>query len=234
MVTLDLPQDLETIDSILNEGNISELQACLEQLECRCHLNPKNPHYFWRLGKACSRLFVKTHDKAYVIKGIEACEAALKMKPDLANVHKWYAILVGERSQFQSTKKKIADGYLFKEHLDLASDLNPADPTLHFLKGRFAYDVSELKWYERKMASALFATLPTATVEEALEHFMEAQRLSSVEWKMNMLYIAKCKLKMGHKDEAMAIVARAQRLPSVSDAVRGPGWGWDWSLLVCF
>lgn len=48
-----------------------------------------------------------------------------------------------------STKEKINDGHLFKKHVDLALSLNPKDPSLHHLLGRFDYEVSSLKWYHK-------------------------------------------------------------------------------------
>lgn len=77
---------------------------------------------------------------------MEACESALRLKNDLADVHKWYGILVGCRSEFRPLKEKIADGNLFKKHVDIAISLNPNDPTLHNLLGVFAYRVASLKW----------------------------------------------------------------------------------------
>ena len=45
------------------------------------------------------------------------------------------------------------------------------------LLGRFCYEVAELSWWERKMASTLFADPPNATMEEAKEHFMAAEQV---------------------------------------------------------
>jgi len=44
----------------------------------------------------------------------------------------------------------------------------------------FVTQVYMMSWVERKMAAALFAVPPTATVDEALSHFMQV--LSSVLW----------------------------------------------------
>ena len=49
-----------------------------------------------------------------------------------------------------------------------------------------------LSWVERRLAATLFATPPTATVEEALEHFLRVDALTqSRPWKDNCLFIAK-------------------------------------------
>ena len=73
-----------------------------------------------------------------------------------ANLYKWYAILVGLKSKFLPTKGKIENGYLFKEYVEKAMDVNPHDSFLHHLMGRFKYEVSELSWIERKVIFFFF------------------------------------------------------------------------------
>ena len=49
-----------------------------------------------------------------------------------------------------------------------------------------------LSWVERRLAATLFATPPTATVEEALDHFLRVDKLTPEKpWKDNCLFIAK-------------------------------------------
>ncbi|XP_068901551.1 regulator of microtubule dynamics protein 1-like isoform X3 [Tenebrio molitor] len=201
-------EDLGKLDATLDEGTAGDLDACVRQLQNLCLEFPENPQLLWRLAKAHYRLFEKTELTDHIHKGIEACTSALKLKPELANVHKWLAILLGSRTKIQPMKEKILDGHLFKEHVDAAIRLNPLDPVLHHMLGRFAYDIAELKWYERKVAAALFADPPNATYEEALDHFYEAEKLQKADWKENMLYIAKCKIKLGEVPEGLSILER--------------------------
>ena len=51
--------------------------------------------------------------------------------------HKWYAIVVGSRSEYVGTKEKIEDGYEFKRHIDRAAELAPHDHTIQHLLGRY-------------------------------------------------------------------------------------------------
>jgi hypothetical protein len=51
--------------------------------------------------------------------------------------------------------------------------MNPQEYSLLHMRGRFSYSVANLSWFERKAASALFATPPTATIDEALADFLE-------------------------------------------------------------
>ena len=74
---------------------------------------------------------------------IAYAEKALAKKPS-AEAHKWYGVSVGARSEFGSVQEKIQDGFTFKEHIDKAVKMNPKDPVLHHLLGRFNYEVSDV------------------------------------------------------------------------------------------
>lgn len=76
--------------------------------------------------------------KTLLFLGIESCEEAINLNPKSADAHKWLAILIGSRSDYQSLKDRIADGHLFKKHLDKALELNPKDSSLHHMLGRLA------------------------------------------------------------------------------------------------
>ena len=51
--------------------------------------------------------------------------------------------------------------------------------------------VYQLTWIERKLAATLFATPPSATIEDALESFLKAEDIQSGFYKANQFYIAK-------------------------------------------
>lgn len=74
--------------------------------------------------------------------GLECATHCLELNPRSSDAHKWYAICIGGRSQFQGTKDKLKDGIEFRKHVEEALNLKPDDPTLHHLLGRFKYEVS--------------------------------------------------------------------------------------------
>jgi hypothetical protein len=76
--------------------------------------------------------------------GVHYAGRALKLDESDAEAHKWFAMTVGSRSEFLGTREKIEDGFLFKHHVDKALALQPNDPSLHHLMGRFKYEVSSL------------------------------------------------------------------------------------------
>jgi len=66
------------------------------------------------------------------------------------------------------------------------------------------------------VAAAFFGEPPTASFEEACQHFLEAERLSSFEWKDNRLMIAKCKIALGEYREAVEWLEKAKSGRSTS------------------
>ena len=50
-----------------------------------------------------------------------------------------YAISLGATTDFVGTKEKIEYGFELKEHIDRAIELDPNEPTLYFMKGRWCW-----------------------------------------------------------------------------------------------
>lgn len=76
-----------------------------------------------------------------LISGVDYGQKALNADQNSANAHKWYAICVGARGQFSSTKEKIKDGVTFKEHIEQAIKIDSSDSALYNLLGRFELEV---------------------------------------------------------------------------------------------
>uniref|UniRef100_T1HCN6 Regulator of microtubule dynamics protein 1 n=1 Tax=Rhodnius prolixus TaxID=13249 RepID=T1HCN6_RHOPR len=164
---------------------------------------PENPEILWRLAKAYHNMAIvmesegdSNRQQDYIAKGLECATHCLELNPRSSDAHKWYAICIGGRSQFQGTKDKLKDGIEFRKHVEEALNLKPDDPTLHHLLGRFKYEVASLTWVERKVAGTLFGEVPYATYPEAAESLTKADELSVTPWKENRLLLAKAYLKM--------------------------------------
>jgi regulator of microtubule dynamics protein 3 len=78
---------------------------------------------------------------------------------------------------------------------------------------RFSYEVAELSWWERKMASTLFADPPVSTMEEARDHFLAAEALKPDGWKENRQYLAKCYISLQDYKAAIEWLDKANELP---------------------
>lgn len=110
-------------------------------------------------------------------------------------------------------KQQITDAFTVKSHWQEASTLDPNDATCHHLLGRWCFTVTDMPWYQRKVASALFATPPSSTYEEALTHFQAAEHISPGFWKANQYYIALCYQRLNQPDEATTWARSAALLP---------------------
>ncbi|XP_027754667.1 regulator of microtubule dynamics protein 2 [Empidonax traillii] len=177
--------------------------------------------FLWRLARAYGDLFEMTTDaeekRKYVIDGKIKAEKAVQLDDGSAESHQWFAIMCGYMSQFESVQNKIRNGYLFKEHLDKAIELKPQDPFLYYLNGRWCYSVAQLSWIEKKVATALFGTPPTSTVEEALQNFLKAEEMRPGYSKCNYVYLAKCYKDLGQKNNALKYCDSALSILSVTN-----------------
>ena len=70
------------------------------------------------------------------------------------------------------------------------------------------------------MASTLFADPPSASLPEARQHFLQAERLKPDGWKENRLFLAKCHLGEGNYNEAVIWLDEADSIPLASADVR--------------
>ncbi|KAL3873870.1 hypothetical protein ACJMK2_037004 [Sinanodonta woodiana] len=178
--------------------------------------------FHWRFAKATYQVAQieggrgnAERKREMVYSAKDLAEKAVNLDDNCASAHKWYAITVGSLGDYVSTQDKIKNGYSYKEHIEKAISLNPKDPSNHYLLGRWCYGVYMLSWLERKAASALYATPPSSTAEEALACFLEADRLNPGKWKENLLYIGKCYIELKKYSEAVEWLRKAESLPVV-------------------
>ncbi|XP_063253944.1 regulator of microtubule dynamics protein 3 isoform X2 [Prinia subflava] len=173
--------------------------------------------FLWRLARAHSDMWELTDDaderRSYATSGKEELELALPKWDQSAECHQWFAILCGQVSEYESIPKRIQAGYVFKEHIDKAIALKPQDPQLHYLLGRWCYQVAHLGWLEKRTVSALFEVPPTATVQDALQNFLRVEELSPGFSKAGRVYIAKCYKDLGNISAAVLWMDLASELP---------------------
>ncbi|XP_029164174.1 regulator of microtubule dynamics protein 1-like [Nylanderia fulva] len=155
---------------------------------------PDNVDVVWRYARSCYKYSNCIPDpnakKNIICAGINACEKLLTISD--AYLHKWYAILVGVYGEFLPISERIKNGYRFKEHVMKALEIRPDDADLHHLLGRFRYEVANLGWIERKVATTLFSEPPSASFEDAIDSFQKAENFSVEVNLENRLFLSKC------------------------------------------
>ncbi|CAH1793144.1 unnamed protein product [Owenia fusiformis] len=203
------------IDKQLESNDTDKAKAYQTLCDMRDQ-HQQDTEFLWRLAKSTYQMSQiegangnKERQKELVYEGKNIAFNALDIKEDDANIQKWCAITLGKVGDYESMQDKILNGFKFKEHIERGIEIDPLDPSLHYLLGRWCYGVFELSWLERKLAATLFATPPTSTSEEALKHFLQAHKLAPTQWKENMLFIAKCYIQQSQYSEAMEWLNKA-------------------------
>lgn len=98
-----------------------------------------------------------------------------------------------------------------------AIELNPKDATTLYMLGTWCYQVSELTWYQRKIAAAVFGEPPNSTFEEALQYFEKAEQVEPKFYSQNLLMLGKTYLKLQRKDDAREYLKMLSEYPTRTD-----------------
>ena len=197
-------------DSLFDANEYAALTTLLRTVVSN---SPDNAELQWRLGRACKKLSDAEQPKskakeALVREGLACAERALQLDDSCGAAHKWYAILLSGTGEFGGTSDTIKNSFVVRSHFERACDLMPTDATSRHLLGLWCFEVAKLSWVERKAAALLFATPPTATFEQAIEHFEAAERMDPGFYPKNLLMLAKSCAKLGRGEEAAAWKAR--------------------------
>ena len=91
---------------------------------------------------------------------------------------------------YASMNDRIKFGHEFKEHRDLAVAIDSNDRLLHYMYGRWCFEIASLSWIERQVAATFFTVVPKATYDDALSSFQTADSLKH-DWKSNHCFLAK-------------------------------------------
>lgn len=182
-----------------------------------------NADFLWRFAKATHLYGIVLQNrnemekrKELAFEAHEYAKKALEIEKQNPEVHKWFAITVGCLGDFVKTQERIMNGYAFKEHVDKAISIKPDDPSLHYMLGRWCYEVAMLSWFERKVASTIYSSPPEATLIEARDHLLQAERLKP-DWKENLLYLAKTYVGEGDYSTAISLIDRALSIPVIRE-----------------
>ncbi|XP_041375817.1 regulator of microtubule dynamics protein 1-like isoform X3 [Gigantopelta aegis] len=171
----------------------------------------------WRLARAtCDKAKLtgdKTERKKLMYEAFDLAQKALTLDENNSSCHKWYAILLDYKGEYEGTKFRISHSYEMKEHFLKAMELNPKDATTIHSIGVWCFAFADLPWYQRKLAAALFATPPSSTYEEALHYFEKAEEVEPDFYSMNLLMLGKTHLRLGNKEQALIYLARARNYP---------------------
>lgn len=174
--------------------------------------------FVWRLARALSDVYWCTEDppqrRALAQQGLEEAELALQKDGLNIDGHKWFATLTGLTVDHESIHNKLKSTYIMKEHLDQALALTDSDPICFYLLAKWCYQVASLEWLEKKAAAALYPSPPCSSLQQALDNFLKAEKLSPGFSKTVRLYISKCHQELGNISEATKWMELAEDTPT--------------------
>lgn len=165
----------------------------------------------WREARALFKLAGTNKDKKddSIRDGYELIQKALELDDKNYACHKWMAVLLDAKSEMGGIKERVSQLENVKRHMQIAADLNPNDATNWHLLGNFAFGLADMSWIQRKVVTSFFATPPTGTYDEALQHFLKAEETTPNFYSMNLLFIGKCYQALKDKEKAREYLTRA-------------------------
>lgn len=101
--------------------------------------------------------------------------------------------------------------------LQRAIELNPEEPTLMYMLGKWCYQVADLTWYQRKIASVIFGEPPSSSFEEALKYFETAEEIDPNFYSQNLLMLGKTYLKLNQKVQALKYLKMTVEYPAKNE-----------------
>jgi tetratricopeptide (TPR) repeat protein len=208
----EVPQEVLAKADTMDDNK--EFEALYAFLTEQAKTYPDNFEIMWRLARINFDMSSEkpAQKKEYLLAGFALAEKVLAMQPDNYLSHKWYAIVLSSLSDYRSTKEKIQESVLIKEHCLKAIELHGkgGDQTLNHLLGRWCFAVSSISWMERKLASAIFATPPSSSYEEALKYFLCAEEIhEDDDFLENLIWTAHTYHKLNNVAKAKEYYAKA-------------------------
>ncbi|XP_031624100.1 regulator of microtubule dynamics protein 1-like [Contarinia nasturtii] len=210
----DIQHLLQNADQLFDEN---QYQDAIDLL--RKYPNQSDANILWREARALFKLggTNKAKKEESIREGFDLIVKALELDEKNFAVHKWYAVLLDAKNELDGVKARVAQLENVKKHMERAVELNPEDPTSWHLLGNFQYGLADMPWYQRKIVSAIFATPPTGTYEEALEYFLKAEEKKANFYSMNLLFIGKCYYNLKNYEEAKQFLEKAANVQVLNE-----------------
>ena len=222
--SLDNESLLRQIDNF-QEG--SQFDEAL-QLSLECYNKYDSSDYpkeeiLWRLARSYFDIADQSSDLEIQKKNIDSAlphaQKALEISPLLAKANHWYAVIIGKKGVLEGTKQKIINSYEVEKYCLKAIELDPAYDGSYHVMGRWHYNVADLSWLERNIASLVYATPPEGTFEAAAEYFKSAISAKSDEIR-HYLWLGKSYYALSQYKNAEDILIQATKLEVINDSDR--------------
>ncbi len=177
--------------------------------------------YLWRMARHHFDNSDNTTDEAVIEQELYAgfgfAEQALAADSSSADANGYYGILIGRVGEIEGTKQKILNSYDVEKYTLRAIEMDPEYDGWQHVMGRWHYTLADLSWFERTIASIIYAKPPKASFEEAEQYFIHAGELDPEDIR-HFLWMGKTQLELDKEAVARASLETAVSLPAKSDS----------------
>lgn len=199
-----------------------DYQGTMTKLREAEKLDPNNPEILWKIARAYFDFADQKPDDIDVQKknlypGFEYARRCVEIAPNMAGGHQYYAILIGRIGEVEGTKQKIENSYAVREHTMKAIELDPGNASNYHVMGRWHYALADLSWFERKIASIIYATPPDAYFEKAVYFFNKAHEIEPDDIR-HLLWLGKSYEKLGQTENAKKALKEALAIPPETES----------------
>lgn len=208
------PIDHSSLNQAFQQLDLQKAGKLLEQSKTG---NESNSEWLWEKARyefeqGSAKGVNGTVRNALYTKALESAKKALSHNPQSGGAHGWYASILGKKLMEEAPEQQIKQAYVIRDHLKQAISLSPQDPNFYLGLGRWHYELSELGWFARKVASTFFATPPEADLAEGARLLQKAVKLDPDNL-MAWYYLALIHRKLGDEAAAQAAVKQGLARP---------------------
>ena len=204
------------IDELQKNSNFKEALKL-----CEANYDANDVEILWRLARSYFDIADQTSNtdiqKKNIDKALPYAKKALNLDPLSAKANHWYAVIIGKKGVLEGTKQKILNSYEVEKYGLKAIELDPAYDGTYHLMGRWHYNIADLAWYERTIASTIYATPPEGSFDEAITYFNQAVGANPEDIR-HYLWLAKSYYQKSMYDKAKVVLEKAMELKVKNDS----------------
>ena len=216
ILTSILLSSYSQIDQLQENSNFKEALKL-----CESNYNANDVEILWRMARSYFDIADQTSDidiqKENVDRALPYAKKALELDALSAKANHWYAVIIGKKGVLEGTKQKILNSYEVEKYGLKAIELDPSYDGTHHLMGRWHYNIADLAWYERTIASTIYATPPEGSFDEAIIYFKQAIDANPEDIR-HYLWLAKSYYQKSMYKEAKMTLEKAMKLKVKNDS----------------
>jgi tetratricopeptide (TPR) repeat protein len=202
----------ESVDRLFTDKRYSDVLDVLKG-------NAADADALWRSARA--HRFMAADQSRTLEQRKQSAEECLRLATKAVEVdehnwaaHKWLGIALSVVGDFRSTTEQLKNAFVIRREFERALELQRDATTAHLI-GKWCSYFASMGWATRNVASLLFATPPSSTLEEALKYYLLAEEIEPGFYKSNAWAIAQTYKQMGNLKEYRQWRMQVLRMPSM-------------------